>query len=147
MDPATQYNWKFGLKFLSSDNILSALCLFRALAASLAHCFYCNCNAQLFGTAVLESLFNNDSKVVAAPAKHQLANGLVELQWKMMVHMARVYLTEKQMPCNFLFYAIIHMAWMMNAIPVKYKNHLVLPFLLVHGLSWECRIFECRKNG
>ncbi len=75
---ATQYNWTFGLKLLSSECILSALCLFRAAAGSLAHCFYCNCDAKLFGSAISEYLINNNSKVVAAPAKRQSANGLVE---------------------------------------------------------------------
>jgi hypothetical protein len=36
VDRATRYNWAFGLKTLSSDCILSALCLFRAAACSLA---------------------------------------------------------------------------------------------------------------
>jgi hypothetical protein len=130
VDCATQYNWTFGLKFLSSDNILSPLCLLQASAGSLARCFYWNCNAKLFCTTILEYLIDNNSKLVATPAKHQLSNGLVELHWKMMVHMARAYMTEKQMTCNFWFYAISHTAWMMNAIPGKYKNCLVLPFLL-----------------
>jgi hypothetical protein len=84
--------------------------------------------------AILEYLINDDSKLVAAPAKHQMSNGLVEWHRKMMVYMAWVYLTEKQMPHNSWFYAISHAAQMMNAIPGKYKNRLVLSFLLVHGI-------------
>ena len=34
-----------------------------------------------------------------------------------MVHMARAYLTEKQMTRAFWFYAVVHSARMMNAIP------------------------------
>ena len=43
----------------------------------------------------------------------------------------------KQMPCNFWFYAIMHAAWMMNAIPDKYKDCLASPFLLVHGVGHD----------
>jgi hypothetical protein len=36
VDRTTHYNWTFGLKDLSSDSIILALCLFCALAGSLA---------------------------------------------------------------------------------------------------------------
>ncbi len=54
-----------------------------------------------------------------------------------MVHMARAYLTEKQMPQVFWFYAIIHAARMMNAIPGKIHGCLASPFLLVHGVGHD----------
>jgi hypothetical protein len=94
---ATRYNWLFGLKDLSSGSVLGAIQKFCAAAGSLAWCFYCDCDAKCFGNKIRDYLINNSSKVVAAPAKLQLANGLVELHWKVMVHMARAYLTEKQM--------------------------------------------------
>jgi hypothetical protein len=47
--------------------------------------------------------------------------------------MACVHLTEKQMPWLFWFYAIVHSACMMNAIPGKFNGKLASPFLLVHG--------------
>jgi hypothetical protein len=46
--------------------------------------------------------------------------------------MARAYLTEKQMPRMFWFYAIVHSAHMMNAIPGKFDGKLASPFLLVY---------------
>jgi hypothetical protein len=52
-----------------------------------------------------------------------------------MVHMAPAYLTEKKMPRTFLFYAIVHLARMMNVILGTYSGHLVSPFLLVHGVG------------
>jgi hypothetical protein len=91
----------FGLKTLSLDCILLALRLFWAAAGSLARCFQCDCDTKLFGTAISKYLIDNDSKIVAAPAKHQLSNGLVESHWKVMVHMACAYLTEKLMPRTF----------------------------------------------
>jgi hypothetical protein len=87
--------------------------------------------------AISEYLINNQSKVVAAPAKRPSSNGLVESHWNIMVHMARAYLTEKQMPQVFWFYAIIHAARMMNAIPGKIHGCLASPFLLVHGVGHD----------
>jgi hypothetical protein len=52
-----------------------------------------------------------------------------------MVHMARAYLTEKQMPRTFWFYAIVHSAQIMNAIPGTYLGRLASPFLLIHGVG------------
>jgi hypothetical protein len=49
-----------------------------------------------------------------------------------MVHMARAYLMEKQMPCTFWFYAITHAGCMMNAIPGKIHSCHASPFLLVN---------------
>jgi hypothetical protein len=136
---ATCYNWTFGLKDVLSASILGALCLFHALAGSLACSFYSNCDLKLFGMAIREYLIDNSSKIVAAPAGHQSSNSLVESQWKVMVHMACAYLTEKQMPRTFWFFAITHAAWMMNAIPCKVHGLLASPFLLVHGMGHDER--------
>ena len=133
VDRATRYNWVFGLKDLSSSLILSAFCLFRADAGSYARCFRCDCDTKLFGTKIREHLIDNASNIVAAAAGRQSSNGLVQSHWKVMVHMARAYLTEKQMPRSFWFYAIVHWARMMNAIPGKFGGELASPFLLVHG--------------
>jgi hypothetical protein len=56
-----------------------------------------------------------------------------------MVHTARAYLTKKQMPWAFWFYAIIHAARMMNAIPGRIHGRLASPFLLVHGVGHDER--------
>jgi hypothetical protein len=50
---------------------------------------------------IREHLIDDDSNIVAAVAGQQWANGLVESHWKVMVHMLRVYLTEKQRPRSF----------------------------------------------
>ena len=78
VDRATRYNWIFGLQSLSLADIISALRKFRASAGRLASCFYCDCDTKLFGTAVSEYLIDGLSKVIAAPAKRQSSNGLVE---------------------------------------------------------------------
>jgi hypothetical protein len=56
-----------------------------------------------------------------------------------MVHMSRTYLTEKQMPHSFWYYAIKHSARMMNMIPGKYRNRLASPFMFVHGVHPDQR--------
>ncbi len=137
VDGTTRYNWAFDLKTLSSGCILLALRLFRAAAGSLACCFYCDCDPKLFGRAISDYLVDNSLKVVAAPAKRQSSNDLVESHWKVMVHMARAYLTEKQMPRAFWFYAIVHSARMINAIPGKIHGCIASPFLLVHGVGHD----------
>jgi hypothetical protein len=136
-DRVTCYNWTFGLKDLSLASIISALRLFWASAGSLACCFYSDCDLKLFGSAVSEYLIDGSSRVVSAPAKRQSANGLVESHWKVMVHMACAYLTKKQMPRTFWFYAITHAAQLMNAIPGKNSGLLASPFLLVHGVGHD----------
>jgi hypothetical protein len=109
VDWATLYSWIFGLKDLSSVSILGAFCLFCALAGLLAQCFRSDCDLKLFSTAIWEYLIDNSSGIIAAPTGRQLSNGLVELHWKVMVHMARAYLTEKQMHWTSGF-AITHAA-------------------------------------
>ncbi len=52
-----------------------------------------------------------------------------------MVHMGCTYLTEKQMPRTYWFFAITHAACMMNAIPGKIHGHLASPFILVHEIG------------
>ena len=56
-----------------------------------------------------------------------------------MVHMAHAYLTEKQMPRAFWFYAVVHSARMMNAIPGKILGRIASPFLLVHWVGHDKR--------
>jgi hypothetical protein len=87
----------------------------------------------------LEHLIDNNSNIIVAAAGHQSSNGLVELHWKIMVHMARAYLTKKQMPRSFWFYAVVHSARMMNAIPGKLGGKLVSLFLLAHGVGHDKR--------
>ncbi len=95
----------------------------------------------MFGSAVRSFLHSNNSSITASPAGRQSSNGLVESHWKIMVHMSRAYLTEKQMPRTFWYYAIKHAAKMMNMIPGKYCRKLSSPFMLVHGARTDPRIW------
>ncbi|KAL7525339.1 hypothetical protein ACHAWF_001311, partial [Thalassiosira exigua] len=139
IDWATRYNWVFSLRSLSSPDILSALKDFLAAVGRLSTLFRCDCNEKLFGSAVRSFLHDNGSCVEAAPSGRQSSNGLVESHWKIMVHMARAYLTEEQMPRRYWYFAIKHAARMMNMIPGKYRDKLASPFMLVHGVRPDQR--------
>ncbi len=115
--------------------ILVAFRLFGADAGAYAWCFWCDCDAKRFGTKIWEHLIDNDSNIVAAAVGCQSSSSLVESHWKVIVHMAHAYLTKKQMPWSFWFYAIVHSAHMMKAIPGKFNGKLASQFLLVHGLG------------
>eukprot|EP00970_Alexandrium_tamarense_P002243 scaffold324_cov188-Alexandrium_tamarense.AAC.2 len=132
-DRATRYTWVFGLRWLSPQDIIAAFNQFRSEAGRLAKCFRCDCDEKLFGTAIRAYLQDKDSNIIAAPAGRLSSNGLVESHWKVMVHMSRAYLTEKQMPRHFWFHSISHAARMMNMIPGKFHGKLASPFMLVHG--------------
>ncbi|KAL7547756.1 hypothetical protein ACHAWF_011034 [Thalassiosira exigua] len=139
VDRTTRYNWVFSLRSLSSLDILSALKDFRAAAGRLSTLFRCDCDENFFDSAVRSFLHDNGSRVEAAPSGRQSSNGLIESHWKIMVHMARAYLTEKQMPRRYWYFAIKHAARMMNMIPSKYCDKLTSPFMLVHGIHRDQR--------
>jgi hypothetical protein len=133
VDRATRYNWSLGLKSLQHNNIQSTFLAFQDEAGALARQFRCDCNEKLFGSAVRSFLHDHNSSIGASPAGCQSSNGLVESHWKIMVHLSRAYLTEKQMPRTFWYYAIKHSARMMNMIPGKYGSKHTSPFMLAHG--------------
>ena len=127
---ATRYNWTFGLKSLQHNNIQYAFLAFQDKAGALARQFQCDCNKKLFGSAVCSFLHGHNFSIAASHAGCQISNRLVESHWKIMVRMSCAYLTEKQMPRTFWYYAIKHSARMMNMIPGKYGTKLASPFML-----------------
>ena len=139
VDRATRYNWVFGLKTLSAEDVRAAFLKFRAEAGGYARSFRCDCDTKLVGQEVRKFLSEQHSTIRSSGAHYQSGNGLVEAHWKTMVHMSRAYLTEKQMPRRFWFYSIRHAAQMMNHIPGKYKGKLATPHMLVHGVKGDCR--------
>ncbi|KAL7525865.1 hypothetical protein ACHAWF_001539, partial [Thalassiosira exigua] len=124
-----------------SEEIVGALKSFRAEAGRLATLFCCDCDEKLFGSAVRSFLHDSNSRVEPKPSGFQSANGLVESHWKTMVHMSCAYLTEKQMPRKYSFPAIKHAARMMNMIPGKFRDRLASPFMLVHGVRPDQRLW------
>jgi hypothetical protein len=92
---------------------------FRDETGSLAQQFCCDCDEKLFGSAIWSFLHLNHSSIAASPVGCQSSNGLVESHWKIMVHMSQAYPTDRQMPHAYWFFAIKHVARMMNMIPGK----------------------------
>ncbi len=122
--------------------LVNSQCLFVSFGLTrvlMLGAFRVTATLNFFGSKIREHLLDNASNIVAVAAGRQSANGLVESHWKVMVHMAGAYLTEKQMPQSFWFYTIVHSARMMNAIPGKFGGKLASPFLLVHGSGHDQR--------
>jgi hypothetical protein len=65
-DPATQYNWCFGLKLIHHDNIIAAFMAFCAEAGNLAHQFCCDCEEKLFGSRICLFLHLEHSLIVSS---------------------------------------------------------------------------------
>ena len=120
VDWATRYNSVFGHKDLSKDSILSTFGLFQVDDGSYTWCFCCGYDPKHFGAMIKEHVIDNSSNIVTAAAGCQSSNNFMELHWKIMVHMARAYLIEKQMNWSLWLYAVEHSAPMMNAIPGKF---------------------------
>jgi hypothetical protein len=122
---------------LNGKKILIRNCLHVSSLHSVTkqgHLHACNWDEKLIGSGVQSFLHTNKSSIASSPAGCQPGNGIVKAHWKIMVHMSHVYLTEKQMPQSFWYFAIKHAAKKMNIIPKKYKGKLALSFMLVHGV-------------
>ena len=78
VDPATCYNWCFGLKSLHHDDIIAGFMTFRAETGGLACQFRCDCDEKLFGRHICFFLHLERLSFAASPAGCQSANGLVE---------------------------------------------------------------------
>ncbi len=139
VDRATRFNWCFGPGSLHHNDILSAFLAFQSEAGRLAKQFFCDCAEKLSGSNICSFLYLEQSSIIASPVGWQSANGPVEFHWKIMLHMLRAYLMEKQMPRMFWYFAIKHSARMMNMIPSKYTGKLASPFILVHGVRPDPR--------
>ncbi len=113
--------------------------MFWAEAGGFSKSFCCDYDGTLFGKAVRTHLTDNSSDIISSVAGRKSGNGLVEANWKTMVHMSRAYLTDKQMSRIYWFYSIWDAPRMMNMIPRKLHGQLSSPFMLVHGRRPDCR--------
>lgn len=100
------------------------------------------------GGKALRWIHDHKSKVIAAPARRQSSNGLVERTWQTIVRMARSYITEKQVGREYWFYAIKRTAEMLNQVPGRMGSKLTSPFELVYGVKPDSRMwFELFSIG
>ena len=95
--------------------------------------YHSDFDKKLIGGKTLRWINTTNSKIIAAPAKHQSSNGHTERTWCTIFEMSRAYITEKQVGCEFWYFAIKHTAQMLNYIPGRLGRKLTCPFELVHG--------------
>eukprot|EP00956_Cyclotella_meneghiniana_P043606 scaffold278980_cov116-Cyclotella_meneghiniana.AAC.1 len=132
VDVATRYTWIYGMQTTSSANMILALETFRADTGAYPKTYHADFDQKLIGGAALRYI-NKHGRIIAAPARRQSSNGLVEVTWKTIVRMARAYITEKQVSREFWFFAVRHAAIMINQVPGRLGRRLTTPFELVHG--------------
>eukprot|EP00804_Cyclotella_cryptica_P021434 CCRYP_005776-RA/>CCRYP_005776-RA protein AED:0.13 eAED:0.00 QI:0/0/0/1/1/1/5/0/1584 len=96
--------------------------------------FHTDFDQKLIGGAALCHI-NQHSHVIAAPARRQSSNGLVEATWKTIVRMARAFITEKQVGREFWYFSIRHAVYMLNQVPGRMGRKLTTPFELVYGVK------------
>lgn len=134
VDVSTRYTWLYGMATVSSADIIQALEAFRADTGTHPKTYHADFDQKLIGGSALRYI-NKHSRIIAAPARRQSSNGLVESTWKTIVRMARAYITEKQVGREFWFFAIRHAALMINQVPGRLGRRLTTPFEIVHGIK------------
>eukprot|EP00956_Cyclotella_meneghiniana_P032302 scaffold88129_cov23-Cyclotella_meneghiniana.AAC.1 len=132
VDVATRYTWIYGMQTTSAADIILALEAFKADTGTYPKTYHADFDQKLIGGAALRYI-NKHSRIIAAPARRQSSNGLVEATWKTIVRMARAYITEKQVSREFWFFAVRHAVIMINQVPGRLGRRLTTPFELVHG--------------
>jgi hypothetical protein len=133
VDVATRYCWFYSITSLASDAIIAALEQFQADAGGLPRRFHSDFDTKLIGGKTLRWILHNNSNIIAAPAKQQSVNGLVERTWQTILRMARAFITEKQVGREYWYYALRHAAYMVNQVPGRLNRKLTTPFELVHN--------------
>jgi hypothetical protein len=134
VDVATRYTWLYGMQTVSSADIIQALETFHSDTGTYPKTFHADFDQKLIGGAALRHI-NKHCRIIAAPARRQSSNGLVESTWKTIVRMARAYITEKQVGREFWYFAIRHAAAMLNQVPGRLGRKLTTPFELVYGVK------------
>ena len=132
VDVTTRYCWFYGPKSTMPNKIINTLSQFRADIGHLPCRFHSNFDRKLMGGKCLRWINNDKSKITAAPAKRQSANGLVERTWRTLVQMYRAYLTKKQTPQEYWYWSILHGYRMLKHVPGHLNSKLTYPFELVH---------------
>ena len=121
------------MQSLTSNHVIDALEAFRADAGGIPRTFHSNFDKKLIGGKALKWILNNDSKVGAASARHQSSNGVVERTWRFVITIAWAYIIEKQVGCEFWYFALVHSASMINQISGRLGRKLTTPFEAVHN--------------
>ena len=131
VDRKTRYNFVQPLKDCKSTSIITALQQLKVMAGKLPRILYTDFDPKLLSKSITEWYNTNNGILLAAPPEQQHQNGLVERTWQTLSKMARSFITDKQMPKSFWFWAIKHASRIHNIFPVKYKNKYTTPHELV----------------
>jgi hypothetical protein len=140
VDVATRFCWLFGLTSLCGNDIVSALDAFStAIDGRVPRKFHADFDRKLIGGKALRWMQEHKCKIWAAPARRRSSNGLVERTWQTIICMARSYISEKQMGCEYWFFAIKTAARMLNQVPGRVGRKLTSPFELVFGVKPDAK--------
>ena len=88
-DVDTRYCWFYGLKSTTLNEIINALSQFRADLGHPPCQFHSDFYQKIMGGNCLRWIINNKSKIITAPAKRQISNGLFGRTWRTPVQMSR----------------------------------------------------------
>ena len=99
---------------LSSTCITSALEQLKSDAGLIPHRFHSNFNRRLIGVNSLQWIHSNSSNIISTPAGHQSLNVLPERTWRILIQMARAFVTEDQAGQESWYLRAIHVAMMMK---------------------------------
>ena len=129
----TRYCWIYRISSLSSTSITSEIEHFKVDAGRLPHRFHSDFDRKLIGGNALQWILSNGSNIIAAPAGRQSSNRLVERTWITLTQMAQAFIAEKQVGREFWYFAVLHVAMMLNQVPGRLRLKLTTPFELVRN--------------
>jgi len=133
---------------LTSNHVIDALETFRTKAGSIAKTIHSDFDKNLIGGKALKWTQSSNSKVIAAPTCRQSSHGLVEHTWCTIVTMAHVYIREKQVTCEYWYFAILHAANMINQISGRLDRTLTTRFEAIHNQKLDSKTwFELFSVG
>ena len=125
----------------SSTSITPSFELFKADAGRLPHRFHSDFDRKLIGRNSLRWILSNGSNIIAAPSGRQSSNRLVECTRRTIVQMVRAFITEKQVGCEFWYFAVRHAVMMLNKVPGRLGLKITTPFELVRNSKPDSKTY------
>ena len=139
VDRKTRYSYLFGLKDTKAQSIVSALKELLVIAGKLPTTIYTDFDPKILSSKVTSFCHDNLSNLLACPEGQQNQNGLVERKWQTLVHMARRYLTDKQMPRQYWYWALRHSNRISNIFPLRCDQKITTSHELVFSTKPDYR--------
>ena len=111
----------------------------KAITGMLPRKLYTDFDRTLMGSEVRQHCATNNCLILAAPKDQQHQNGLVERRWQTLCRMARAFITDKQMPKSYWYWAIKHANQVMNTFPIVLNKQLTTPMEVATGTKPDLR--------